>query len=77
MQETDEFSGVNNLFYKNEFLFFIATNEDGQTSYKDVFYKNVPKTGEVTDIVTRVTEGLDGLVSVSALDEFIYVACSS
>ena len=61
------------LDYKNQFLFFIG--EDTNDSSKDaVYYKNIPLSGEVHQVVNKVAGGFDNLVSVASYDEFIYVA---
>lgn len=63
------------LSYKNKFLFFIG--EDTEDPDKDaVYYKNIPRTGEVHSVVNKVAGGFEGLVDVGSYDEFIYVADS-
>ena len=76
-QESKAFDKVSSLFYNNEFLFFIASDNDEERSDTSaIYYKNVPKTGEISAVVNKVTDGFEGLVSVATLDEFIYVADS-
>ena len=76
--ESKIFDNVCHLFYGNEFLFFIGPgNSTNTTSKAAIYYKNVPKTGEITPIVNRVIDGFTDLVSVTAIDEFIYFADSN
>lgn len=78
IQESRVFDEVSNLHYSNEFLFFIATDYgQNSTSTSAVYYKNVPKTGEVTSVVNKVIDGFQNLVSVAVFDEFIYIADST
>ena len=78
-QESKALEEASSLFYSGEFLFFISAdnNKENATSTSAVYYKNVPRTGEVTGVVNRVIGGFEDLVSVVTLDEFIYVADST
>ena len=63
------------LCYKNKFLFFIGA--DTEDPSKDaIYYKNIPRTGEVHSVVNKVAGGFEGLAGVGSYDEFIYVADS-
>ena len=54
-------------------MFFIGTDSNDTT--KDaVYYKNIPRTGEVHSVVMKVAGGFENVVSVASYDEFIYVA---
>ena len=76
-KESKIFDNASHLFYGEEFLFFIGPgNSTNTTSRSAIYYKNVPKTGEITPIVHRVIDGFEDLVSVTAIDEFIYFADS-
>lgn len=73
-KECKLFEEASGLFYRKEFLFFIAPGN--KTDEKAIYYKSVPRTGEITPVVNKVVDGFKALVSVSTLDEFIYFADS-
>jgi len=77
-KESKVFDNVSHLFYGNEFLFFVGPgNSTNTTSRAAIYYKNVPRTGEITPIVHRVIDGFEDIISVTAIDEFIYFADSN
>lgn len=77
-KESKVFDNVNHLFYGNEFLFFTGPgNSTNTTSRAAIYYKNVPKTGEISSVVHRVIDGFEDIISVTAIDEFIYFADSN
>jgi len=77
------------LCYSKEILYFSggeATEQDGDDSDSDseeetknsaIYYKNMPKTGEIGMETKLISEKFRDVVSISVVDKFIYVADQS
>ena len=67
------------LCYKHNFLFFVGPADDTDSAASEsessaIYYKNMPRSGEVSDTTKLIASGFSNIVSISSLGGYIYVA---
>lgn len=69
------------MCYKHNFLFFAGLDEaDSATSGSEksaIYYKNMPRSGEVSDNAKLIAGGFSDIVAISNLGSHIYIADKS
>lgn len=67
--------GAHDLAYETDFVLFAGKDEgDGAGARSAVYYKSIPRNGQQSLSVKRITSDLDDCVGLGAFDSYIYVA---